>query len=276
MRLSAVARYFDRMPCLDAYSSQFLFFGQLSVYDDSKRDSEAGERRVISMAPDAVIPKRRVVLASGHRYILGTAYPDSFNGSVIRNGFVAHEATELVAIRTLGQACLGTGGLKAWASRAWVKNLADHEQSSDLTPQFHIHFSQTESVIPGSVIVWQKELLIARTSHVGPAGTLIVLADQMPSGSRSTANLSYSTYNRVTETAVVANSTLNVIRGRWQSIYEYQHPGTKKFGPEDLQIAVPKPASVDVGSVFMFTDGTWRVESVQEFPDFNLCWSVKQ
>ncbi len=47
MRIHSAAQRFNKMPCNDGYSGTFLFNGQILLYDDSRRDSEGGERRII-------------------------------------------------------------------------------------------------------------------------------------------------------------------------------------------------------------------------------------
>lgn len=276
MRLYRAARAFDLMPCVDAYTGKPAFMGQLGLYDDSKRDSEAAERRIISTAPDVTLPARRVVEAAGTRFILGRSNPDSYRGEVIRLGWVAHEATERVYIRSLQQACRGIGGTLAWAGFAWGKNLADNEQSSDLFPQFRIYLSQSEKLSQGQVIVAPSGVYVVRQQHLGPSGMLIGLIDRMPELCITTATLRIRTLDKVTEAAsdVVVNT--QVFRARWQSLYEYQSTMAPKFGPMDLQIAIDKAAAtVAVGTRVEMIDGTWVLDSVASEEGVWLCRAVR-
>ena len=51
MRLHDAALHFNNMPCNDGYSGAFLYNGQLVLYDDSRRDSESTERRILELDP---------------------------------------------------------------------------------------------------------------------------------------------------------------------------------------------------------------------------------
>lgn len=277
MRLARVARAFDRMPCTDAYTGQFLFNGQLNLYDDSKRDAEATERRVISTDQGVPMPKRGVVAAAGTRWIIGHANPDSFKGSVIRVGHVAHEATFLAQVRTLGQACRGETGLRAYCGGAWIKNLADSTNSSELAPQFHMHFAAVEKVAVQHLLYVDGSYYVARSSHVGPAGTRIVLCDYLSDPALVDATLRRVTMNAVTEVRTQVDTTVRVIFARWQSLFEYNNHVAPKFGPGQIQIVIAKAAATPVAGDFVVYDGdSWQIESALEEGDVWICKGVLQ
>lgn len=61
MRLHLAAQHFNRMPCNDGYTGAFLYNGQLALFDDSRRDSESSERRIIELAPELSPDRKSVV-----------------------------------------------------------------------------------------------------------------------------------------------------------------------------------------------------------------------
>lgn len=274
MRLHAAANHFNNMPCVDAYTGQQAFYAQLALYDDTKRDSEVGERRVFSVAPGTVIPSRRVVQAAGSRWIIGHGNPDTYRGKLIRTGYVAHEATELATIRTLGQACTNAAGRTAWAGDAWIKNLADNEHSSALVPQFHIHFASSEAVPAQSLVTYGGRLLVVRTPHRGPGGTLIALCDETPT--IEVATITTGTRDPVTGVTSAGTASATAVRMRWQSLFEYQNHLAPKFSAGDAQLAFAKAQPIKPGTVVTLSDGTWLIQSALDEGDVWLCRATRQ
>lgn len=275
MRLARAASAFDKTECRDAYSGKLAFYGQLGLYDDTKRDSEAGERRVLSTGPEVKLPARRVVALAGKRYILGTSYPDTYRGKVIRQGIVAHEAPYLARVQTLGQACRNQAGLQAWAAKAWIKRSADHEQSSDLVGQFHLHFSASEDIPAYRLITMGGEVHVSRAAHVGPAGTLVVFADAMPEPTIETVVFSTGSVDRIYETQAAGTTAAQIVRLRWQSIYELQSHASEKYGPKDIQVLVSTEAlTPKAGMKFMASDGTWMIAAAFQRDGAWVCRAV--
>lgn len=276
MRLHAVANRFNKTPCVDAYTGEYLFDVQVGLYDDNKRDSETAERRTLSVDPAFSMPPRRVVEAAGSRYILGSQYPDVHNGKLIRMGLVGHEATYLSQIRTIEQACLDQDGTLAWSGRAWVKNMAYREQDSVLTPVFHLHYSTSESLAIGMLVTFDGILHIVRSLNYGPAGTLIATCEEVPEPSIEMATVTGTTYDPVTDTSGANSELVRLVRLRWQSLFEYRNNMAPKFGPGDVQLAFAKSAFTPVaGMDVTMSDGTWQIASALDEGSIWLCRAVR-
>lgn len=271
MRLAKVATFFDRTPCCDAYTGVYLFNAQFALFDDVKRDSEAAERRVLSMSSACTIPHRRVVLIDGSRYILGHGTPDYFNGTAIRTGYVAHEANLSAQVRTLAQACRGQLGSYLWSAKFQVKTDAFQEQDSAIPEQVHLHFGATESVAPNQVITLSGRHYLVRRADIGSAGTLIVMADEQPGGPVA-ATLSGGSYDPVADTMTNSSVSITVMRLRWQSLFAYGAKPSPTFGPDDDQFAIAKLDATPVpGASVVLSSGTWVIASVESLDDVWLC-----
>jgi hypothetical protein len=278
MLLRAAAGFFDDVPCYDAYSGEFVFKGQLVLYDETKRDSEAGERRVLSVKPDVVqnLPARRAVKAGGVTLLLGHPNFDFFRGRAVRAGIVAHEATTLGHVYTLEQYLLGQSPVDAYCGRAWVKNLAYSEQNSKLVPQHHVFFSKAETVQQGQLLVLGDTLSVVRMSYEGPAGMLIVLADQLPIGALRTASVEGETYDPVNESWSGSSASVQVLCVRWQSLFAYRSTLAPAFGPEDLQIAVAKASlTAKPGMKLQMGAEVWQLASVADEGGVWLCRATR-
>lgn len=275
MKLSDVANSFNNMLCSDAYTGEYLFNGQLGLYDDTKRDSETAERRVISLAPEVELPPRRVIAAAGTRFILGHANPDDYRGSTIRVGYVAQEAPSLAQVRTLDEACLGLDGFSAYAGRAWVKDLAYSEQSSVKTPEHHIHFSVTEVILRNHLVLFEGRLNVVRALNYGAGGTIVAACEEMHEPSVGPALILAGAYDPVQDTFAGVSVSATVVRMRWQSLFAYLNALAPKFEPGDIQIAIARStANIVAGMRVVMSDGTWVIESAVAEGSVWLCRAV--
>lgn len=272
MDFRAVTAYFDQMACTDAYTGVGAFMGQLGLYDDSKRDSETVQRRVISTAAGAAVPARRAVLAGGQVYMLGRGIPDEFMGSTSRVGHIAHQADGLATVQTLSQACLATAGFSAYAARSWTKDMAFSQQSSVLEPRYHIHFCDTEPVVENRIVTLGGTLHIVRAVNHGTAGMLVTTCDELRGTTPEAANITIGTYSAATETVTGSVVSTNVLRLRWQGLFAYGGGHAPSFEAGDIQVVVAKSvATIAPGATLALTDGTWKVVSAATLDDVWLC-----
>lgn len=272
MRLHAAAKHFNRMPCNDGYTSAFLYNAQLSLYDDSKKDTEGTERRIIELAPELSPPARRVVEAHGVRYILGHGFDDSALGSIIRRKFVAHEATHLATFYTLAQICANAAGTSAWAARAWVKDSKEIDESSKMVGMNHLHMATSEAVGETDIVSFDSVYHIVRKITKGAAGTLILDCDEVPAPVVENATLKTGTYNPITEVMATTTATVRVLRLRWQSLFEYRDIISPTFTPEDMQVVIAKTvATPAVGASLAMTGGDFLIDSIQDGTGVWIC-----
>lgn len=275
MDIIKAASFFDRAVASDGYTGRSLFKAQIGLYDDTKRDSEASERRIISVAAGVTPPARRVVAVNGYRFIMGKPNPDFAFGKVIRLGYVAQEAPNLTRVRSLGQVCLGAAGVEAYTGYAWVKNAAFTEQSSDLAAQFHVFFGLSEAVAAGQILTFGGSNYIVRSVNQTPADMLAALVEKTPDSSTESATLT-SGYSPVTGSFTGTPTTVQILRLRWQSWFTYGNKAKQPFGPDDIQLVVAKASYTPTpGTRVTLADGSWLVASVQPEEDAWVCRATK-
>lgn len=276
MRLQAAANSANTVPCVDAYTGRLAFRGQFSLYDDVKRDSDTSERRVISVAPDTRLPDRKVVkVPGGARFIIGHGNVDYWKGRPIRVGYVAHEATYLARLSTLGQACTNAG-VDVWMGRNWVKDAVYSAQDSALAPQFSIYMAMSELVRVPNIIQFEQSTLVVRSVHPGAAGILIAACDELEAPAKEQATLRTGTYDPVTDTTTYVGNSVNVLRVRWQSLFAYTNGLAPKFGPGDIQLVIPSTSDgVKAGARVDLSDGVWQIQSTNRLDDAWLCRATR-
>lgn len=222
MKLADAARFFDRIAIRDAYSSAQLFKGQFDLFDDSKRDGVTVDRRVLSIASGLDVPTRKAVMTpDGVAWLLGTDFPDYFNGDVIRRKFTAHRADDLAAIYSLSDVCMTRDGVSAFASRSWVKDTKEINESAGMFADYDIFFAQGEPVAPRSMIRMKNRWHLARSTYDSQAGYLVASSDELPEPVVTSAQLTLRTLDPVAETFATSDVNLIMILLRWQSGFEY-------------------------------------------------------
>lgn len=276
MDILDAAGYFNQMECLDGYTGHYLFDAQLALYDDNKRDSETAGRRVISIDDGIELPPRRVIAAAGTRFILGHRNVDDFQGSSIRLGYVGQEAPYLSQVRTLAEVTSGQPGFKAWAGDAWVKNMAFTEQSSKLTAQQHIHYSQTERVAEGNIVTLANRIYVIRATSYGTSGMLVCTAEELAQPVIETALITNGGRDPITDALIEAPTSATVVRVRWQSLFTYGSQTAPSFDSGDIQLAVSKVSlTVKPGARVQLSDGVWNISSVSDAHGVWLCRAVR-
>lgn len=272
MRLHDVANAFNNLPMFDGYSGVLVGNGQLDPWDGNKRDGIMGERRTLSLDPVEIIPVRRVIACVNTRFILGKGSSDDWRGTVIRTGYVAHEATYLSQVRTLEQVCLASAGFTAWSARVWDKDILDAAQSSELTAQNALHFAVDEPILENHVVTFNGRLNVVRSVDFGAVGTLVATCEQMVEPTVQSGVLMSGLYDPISDAVVGSPITLTVIRMRWQSLFAYSTGMAPKFQPGDIQVVIAKVAATPIaGATLELPDGLWRLESVLSEGSVWLC-----
>lgn len=269
MRLRDVANRFNQTECRDAYSNAVAFKAQVLPYDEVRRDAVTLERRIFSVDPSVTLPSRRAVSAMGSVWLLGLPNVDQFMGSDIRYGYVAQAATSLSSVNTVGKLVNSVAGSQAYAGRAWVKNPAFTEQSSDLSVMYDVYLGLDEVVNENDLISYQGEYLIARAVHKTEAGFLRVTAETLGPSALSSATVSWGAYNPVTDTSNSSSATLPVLKIRWQTLFEYGNAQAPSFDAGDQQFAFSsQTVTVPVGALITLPGGSkWKVQSASLIPD---------
>lgn len=269
MRLVDVARRFNRTACLDAYVGGAPFYAQVIPYDEVKRDAVTFERRVFSVDPTVSIPARRVVTAMGQNWILGQKSPDQFLGNDIRHGYVAQQAEALATLTTLGKVVNAQAGTQAYAGRAWVKNPAFTQQSSDLSVLYDVYLSSSEVVQEGEVISYAGELMVVRVLHPSEAGFNRVTAEALGPGAYNAGFVSSGTWDPITETFTGSNVAAAIVKVRWQALFEYGNANAPSFEAGDQQLVISSTAVTQpIGATITLSDSSkWKVQSATQLPD---------
>ena len=271
MKLSAVSRFFDRMVCKDAFGTA-TFKGQLDLFQDSVKDTEGTTRRILSTAPDVVIPARRIIEANDTYYLVGDHYDDNFNNKVIRSKYIIVEAHEEAEYQSLNGICTSVAPTLTYVAKTWVKDSKDVAQISDLTGVFRISLADTEDVQINHVIRIRDKHYLVRQVDTGPSGIKDATCDEITDPAVEDVTLTQSTLDPVTESQVQTTRSIRVVRLRWQSLFEYRNIFAPKFTYDDQQVVISKSIpSIASGNTVTMSDGKWFINTLLDRGDVWVC-----
>lgn len=278
MNLHQAAKFFDKLVCADAYNPDNTFVGQLDLYDDSKRDGVTVERRVLSVAPDVVMPERGVISFEGTYWIVGQKNIDSFMGKAIRHKYIIHNASGLGQLQTVKQ-LLTTGGVLAYAAAIWVKDNKEVETSSKMYSFMNTFFANDEPVEVGKVLTLGPHRYRIKNVYPAASGVQVGEASIMPPANTVSVNYSATAgqaYDPATDSyGAPVPATFNALWERFQDSYNYESASAPKFVNGDLLLVVEKSnvATPKSGDSLTLLGSVWTVISFQD--DLNLCWELQ-
>lgn len=264
MKLSDVVQYFNNTEYFDGYDGTSLGFGQLDVYDDSKRDGITAQRRVFEVNVGSPMPARGVIEFANSHWLVGVKEIDLFRGEVHREKYVCHQAEDLSTYRSIKEVLEGAEGVKAYAARVWVKTTAQVEISSEKFNQMQIFMTRAENVVPASIVSIANKHYIVSEVYPATAGHLVAMSEEMDAEAIEVGSITQTKFNPRTDEYEETDTPVNLTRLRWQSLFEYMSLGTAKFERGDIQAAMLEPLAV--GTVLTLADGKWAVQAV----DFKL------
>jgi len=282
MRFPNVANYFDRTPIRDAYSRISLGHGQLDLFDDSKRDGVTVLRRVLSTKSSWNAPLRGVVDLSGASWMVGNAYPDQIYGAIVRKRYILHRSEGLCQFLT-GNELLTAGavGIRAHASKVWVKDTKDISTTSEQQSQYVVYAPMSEALSQGLYVRFPDgTLLLARNCFPTAAGFRALECSELEPTALTTIQMvvQRATYDPVTETyAAVAPAPIPAVVTRFLDDYEFRNEKMSDAFVGDLRVrvrAVDAP-QVRAGDTIALNAVQFNVLSVDTRADNTLSLHVR-
>lgn len=273
MKLQSAASYFDNTPCYDAYTGVHLFDAQLDLYDDSKRDGQSAQRRILSLDPKFSIPAKRVIKIESDYWILGDNNPDYFQGSAIRNKYIIQRADQLARVYTPAQLLLGLSGSAIYLGRSWVKSIKQVEISSEQFSEYELIGAITETLDAGSLVKYYDDWFIVSDSVETAGGFKAGVSEQVHENLPINVVWGKRTYQPLSDTYTINGVSLNVLKLRWQSIFKYEQPAATKYKAGDSVIVVLKSDVSSVGTADTFMVGSETYAVIASF-GLDQCWAI--
>jgi hypothetical protein len=257
MDLRDVATAFDNEVFQDYFNQSVTFYGQVATFADSTRSGPATPRRIISVAPDVVIPAKKVIrmINSGRIYIIGILNEDYWFDGVIRKKYPMIPVETQGLIGSVGTHLAGTGySTDVFLFMTYVRRVPLEEESSLFFAGHEVHFPACETVSTGDIIKFDDNYFLVKVAGaVDGAGFGMCEAVQLESPMTTvTYTKKTSPYDPVTDTyvsTVISGVTAFIEPTRFNFLFTY--PSFEKIEPGDKSISIlkSKVAAVRVGDL---------------------------
>lgn len=239
MKLADASSYFDLTQATEPTTGAKLFKGQIGNYDDSKRDSAAAYRRVLSVRPGTSMPGAAAVRMLGRVWLIGNMEPDGL-GELHREKYVLQEATTQLKVSRLNQFLSGTQSSTLWAAPGWIKDAKQLEVSSETPQIYDIEFARGSDVRVHDVVWDSNAAYLVLSPRPVSSGFLCGNSLKLDYVAPVSATLVTRAYNPVTGTYTTSGTvTLNALPVRWQSLFEYGSQASERYQEGDITIVLP-------------------------------------
>lgn len=276
MRLIDAASYFDQQVCTDAFTPFSTFKAQLDLFDDSKRDGTTGARRILSVASSVVVPVSGAIVLANHTFIIGGDHEDVFAGAVIRRKYAIQQA-QTANIKTLAQAASGAAGTPTFASKIWVKDLREVDQTSRMFPFFDVFLPSSTPAARSRVVLMGSLFYLVRATFESAGGFTTAECNELTDTQPQTVayvDRSGQAYDPVTDrTTALATVTGLALVMRFEDYYERLSTESLKNQPGDVCLAIAKTLVTAPGVGDEWTSAAsvlYRVQAVSD--DGSTSW----
>lgn len=265
MKLKRVARKFDNVQAQDAYGTT-TFMVQYEPMSFSKIDGTSVTKRMVSAAPEIVMPARGAITIDGEQYVVGHGAPDYWMGEVIRVSYVIQGATGLANLHSIASAIAQTSPVTAYAALVFSKYMPEANDNSRYPPQYQVFLAGSESAPADSLIQLDGKWFLVKQSYISTSGLRIALANELDEPAFETVTYGDRTYDPVTDTYSTSNSSVRVLRVKWSEHFHYLTKADETYQRGDIQVMALKTSmpSVIPSDLLTLSDGVWRVLSVQD------------
>lgn len=270
MRLKNIANKYNRTLAGDAHGVA-TFMCQVDPTSYFKVDGVAIRKKVMTCAPDVVIPARGVVSIDGEQYLVGTGTPDFWNGEVIRRNYVIQGSDGLAGLTSIANKLANAIPTSAYASLAFSRYLPESADSSKYPPQYQIFLAGTESAPADSLVTLDGKWYLVKESYVSTSGLRIVMANMLAEPIFETASFGAKTYDPITDSYSGASTATPIMRVKWQEHFSYLSIGSTTYQRGDVQVLMGKAVTPKTSDVLTLSDGVWRILAVL---DDGAQWSL--
>lgn len=235
-----VCRHFDGTSIFDGYTSNLLFYGQYSSFDEADPDGSIKKRRTLSLGSTLRIPTRRVVTLGDERWLVGDGNVDMLNNVQTRKNYWIKKVTGLVNLLTPAQACMEQAGSLAFASRSYDRHTVDSKTTSEYDHMWELNMAPVEFVSTGYFIKDGSKLLRVRSAILDDGGFLVSSCDELSSSMPVTAVFEGSgDFDPITETYAAGSVSQQGLLLDAYKLYNYKTQADPKVLPGDKTLVIP-------------------------------------
>lgn len=261
LTLAQASSFFDRTPIKDADNGNLLFYGQVDPYDESKRDSGAAYRRILSVAAGTVMPASRTVSVFGQALILGNQEVDGLD-TIHRVKYTLQPCTAKVGVSRLAGFVTGTPASNAWAALEWVKDSKEMGTSSDVARIYNVFLPAGLNVRAQDVLTQAGQAYLVLAARELPSGFLAAEAVQLDYA-LATAAITARVYDARAGTFAAGVLThAPCARVRWQNLFNNRSEAYAHYKDGDDTLVFPAGTGLNTAALVNLAGNLWHVVSV--------------
>ena len=277
MKLHKAAKFFDRDPVHDGYTNAFLFKGQFASYEGNQMDGTVQRRRILSIAPEVVLPDRRVVGIYDEKWVVGTPLTDGWEGIPIRRTVICKLVTdEGWLMSPESYVYEAPGSASACWNVEYLKNTVNTQSSSDYSPQFRVWLGLNEMIqqgwiLYGNTATGKARILIVRSLLEDPTGFVQIFADEATNAYGLPAEVTgylEGLLDPITEEAT-ATQEIKMLVVDMYKMYSYRTIADEKLAAGDLASYAP-PGAAKAGNTVFIQGITFQVLRATEMPGMRV------
>lgn len=241
-----VARHFDSEDVYDGYNplGPPLFKGQFSTFVEAAPDGSTSNRRVLSLAPDLVVPPRKVIKLQNEVWVVGNGIVDMFQNVAIRTSYWMKKAYASFNVVTPAAACNGVPGTDMYGHRIFLKSTVNTITDSGYEPFWNLYFGVNEVFQEGTLLqdsygTWYR----CRVTYTSDEGFRMVEADQLPAPVPVTYGTS-PVYNAELDVITASPATVQGFLVQGSKLYEFFSEHDEKYHAGDCTLITSVPLNV--------------------------------
>ena len=222
MKLTDVARYFDKTPAYDPDTGAFLFNCQLSNYDGSHRDAHAAYRRILSVRPGAVFPASKTIKIFNEVWIIAESQYDGF-AEIHRQRHVIQRVNEKLEIFTIADFLAGVAAEQVWGDVQWVVGTREKDYSSFSPQIYDVYLPLDYDLPPHRLVRYRDRLYFGQFQYDSAAGYTVYRTMRQDYGAHENVTLTHKKYNpAIGKAEELSQDNVPCLMVRWQEFYEYE------------------------------------------------------
>lgn len=267
LTLAQASSFFDRTGVFTPDGLVLLFYGQVSLFDDSKRDAGSAYRRVLSVAPGTVLPNPATVNILGQVWLIGQREVDGLEESH-RDKYVLQSCTDLCTVSPLSEHISGittAATFQRWAGVEWVKDGKEVGSSSDTVKIYNVYLPGGTQILDKQVVAAPGgRLYLVLSTHTMPSG-FMVASSALLDFPLTSAQISSRTYSAAAG-AYTAGATVTApcLQIRWQNLFTYDSEAEARYQEGDETLVFAQGTSIDTASQITYAGRTWRAVAVDD------------
>lgn len=277
MNLHNVAKMYDTCPVYDAYSGVLLFKAQASTFLESSLEGSTASRRVISVAPEVVIPAHSCILALGDLMIVGGGNPDEWGGSIIRKAHWVKLVTDNFKLLTPGQAVLAAAGSDVFGQRKFIREALNSPTEAEIDNYWEIFVSNSVMPAVGTFFKGPTTYYRVRATYEDVDGFRTCHCDELEEGRVTVTITTTGVYNPVSDSYGTSTINTHGIPLDYIKSYTKRTQSSAKGEQGDIALVVAASALTPVHGQHLTiagagaSAGNWQIiNHIQEQDSWNL------